>query len=194
MNKKEYFHNIVAQGRSYSSIVKKDSMSLEGQLISADVVETYVPIMIQDTFAGAYEIYYDISSRKERLDGLMKLSYYSILIIPSFLLIAVIVLSAKANKAIIKHNTAEEELIQYHDNLENVIRDRTAELTEALDKVKMLSGFLPICASCKKIRDDKGYWKQIEEYIREHSEAEFSHGICPECKDSLYPSHGDRNK
>jgi hypothetical protein len=46
---------------------------------------------------------------------------------------------------------------------------------------------LPICASCKKIRDDKGYWKQIESYIRDHSEAEFSHGICPECAEKFYP-------
>lgn len=62
-----------------------------------------------------------------------------------------------------------------------------AELTEALAEVKKLSGFLPICASCKKIRDDKGYWRQVEEYIREHSEAEFSHSICPECAKRLYP-------
>jgi len=61
------------------------------------------------------------------------------------------------------------------------------ELQEALAKVKQLSGFLPICASCKKIRDDQGYWTQIEAYIRDHSEAEFSHGICPECMKKLYP-------
>lgn len=60
------------------------------------------------------------------------------------------------------------------------------ELQEALSKAKTLSGFLPICASCKKIRDDKGYWNQIEVYIRDHSEAEFSHGICPDCKKKLY--------
>lgn len=61
------------------------------------------------------------------------------------------------------------------------------ELQEALSKVKTLSGMLPICASCKKIRDDKGYWTQIEAYIRDHSEAEFTHGICPECMKKLYP-------
>lgn len=63
------------------------------------------------------------------------------------------------------------------------------ELQEALSKVKLLSGFLPICASCKKIRDDKGYWNQIETYIHEHSEAEFSHGLCPECAKKLYPKY-----
>ena len=61
------------------------------------------------------------------------------------------------------------------------------ELRASLEKVKTLSGLLPICASCKKIRDDKGYWNQIESYIRDHSEAEFSHGICPECMKKLYP-------
>ena len=61
------------------------------------------------------------------------------------------------------------------------------ELQEALSKVKTLSGFLPICSNCKKIRDDSGYWQQVESYIRDHSEAEFSHGICPECARKLYP-------
>ena len=61
------------------------------------------------------------------------------------------------------------------------------DLQEAVAEVKTLSGLLPICASCKKIRDDKGYWTQIESYIKDHSEAEFSHGICPECAKKLYP-------
>lgn len=61
------------------------------------------------------------------------------------------------------------------------------KLQNALSKVKQLSGFLPICASCKKIRDDRGYWKQIESYIRDHSEAEFSHSICPDCVKKNYP-------
>jgi GAF domain-containing protein len=61
------------------------------------------------------------------------------------------------------------------------------ELQETLAKVRTLSGLLPICSSCKKIRDDKGYWNQIETYIRDRSEAEFTHGICPECAQRLYP-------
>ena len=61
------------------------------------------------------------------------------------------------------------------------------ELKEALSQVKILSGFLPICSSCKKIRDDKGYWNQIETYIGNHSEAEFTHGICPNCAEKHYP-------
>jgi hypothetical protein len=60
-------------------------------------------------------------------------------------------------------------------------------LRESLAKIKTLGGLIPICASCKKIRDDKGYWQQVEVYIRDHSEAEFSHGLCPECAQRLYP-------
>ncbi len=67
-------------------------------------------------------------------------------------------------------------------------RDRLiTELQKALANVKALRGLLPICSSCKKIRDDKGYWEQIEIYIHEHSEAEFTHGFCPECTKMLYP-------
>lgn len=61
------------------------------------------------------------------------------------------------------------------------------ELNAALNNVKKLSGMLPICANCKNIRDDKGYWTRIESYIRDHSEATFSHGICPDCAKQLYP-------
>lgn len=61
------------------------------------------------------------------------------------------------------------------------------ELQDALASVKTLHGMLPICASCKKIRDDKGYWNQVEHYIAQHSEAEFTHGICPECMHRMYP-------
>ncbi len=63
-----------------------------------------------------------------------------------------------------------------------------SKLQETLSEVKQLSGLLPICASCKNIRDDKGYWNRIESYIKEHSEAEFSHGICPDCAKRLYPN------
>ncbi|TAN43921.1 MAG: PAS domain S-box protein [Nitrospirae bacterium] len=66
------------------------------------------------------------------------------------------------------------------------------ELKSAVDEVKTLSGLLPICSSCKKIRDDKGYWNQIEVYIRKHSEAEFTHSICPECAKKIYPEYYDR--
>ncbi|HYM77417.1 MAG TPA: PAS domain S-box protein [Candidatus Dormibacteraeota bacterium] len=63
------------------------------------------------------------------------------------------------------------------------------ELQEAAAKVKNLSGLLPICASCKKIRDEAGKWHHLEVYIRDHTEADFSHGICPDCRRRLYPEY-----
>ena len=65
--------------------------------------------------------------------------------------------------------------------------EKNRELEAALAKVKLLSGLLPICCSCKKIRNDAGYWNRFETFISQHSEAEFSHGICPECLKDLYP-------
>lgn len=61
------------------------------------------------------------------------------------------------------------------------------ELGEALEQVKTLRGILPICANCKKVRNDTGYWQQVEIYVADHTEAEFSHGICPDCMRTLYP-------
>ncbi len=61
------------------------------------------------------------------------------------------------------------------------------KLQKALDEIKTLSGLLPVCSSCKKIRDDNGHWKQIELFISDNTNAEFRHSICPECNDILYP-------
>ncbi len=78
--------------------------------------------------------------------------------------------------------------------LEHTVRHRTKDLEEALNNIKTLKGMIPICANCKKIRDDGGFWQQVEEYIAEHSEANFSHGICPDCVKELYPEIYDRIK
>jgi hypothetical protein len=68
------------------------------------------------------------------------------------------------------------------------------ELQDALASVRQLSGLLPICASCKQIRNDKGYWTQIEVYVQDHSDAQFSHGICPECMEKLYPEFSGKDQ
>jgi PAS domain S-box-containing protein len=79
------------------------------------------------------------------------------------------------------YEITEEKIAKLHnEELINKLRD-------ALEKVKTLRGFIPICANCKKIRDDQGYWSQVEAYISKHSEAVFSHGICPDCARKLYP-------
>jgi hypothetical protein len=74
-------------------------------------------------------------------------------------------------------------LKQTEEERERLIR----QLQEALANIKILRGLLPICYSCKQVRDDKGYWNQIDTYIHEHTEAEFTHGICPACAQKLYP-------
>jgi DNA-binding response OmpR family regulator len=71
--------------------------------------------------------------------------------------------------------------------LENDREKLIADLQQALAEIKVLRGFIPICSSCKKVRDDQGYWQRIEIYISEHSEADFTHGICPDCTRLLYP-------
>ena len=68
------------------------------------------------------------------------------------------------------------------------------ELQGALARIKRMSGLLPICMSCKKIRDDKGYWQKVETYVREHSDAEFTHGLCPECEHRLYDPEKDKGE
>ena len=77
--------------------------------------------------------------------------------------------------------------IEERHKKEEELRIINQNLQDALDHIKTLRGLLPICASCKNIRNDKGYWEQIEVYIRDRSEAEFSHSICPECARKLYP-------
>ena len=84
---------------------------------------------------------------------------------------------------IIENARKHERLIENEQKL----RQEKEKVEQALEQVKQLSGLLPICMHCKKIRDDKGYWNKIESYIQKHSEAEFSHGICEECLDKFYP-------
>jgi YesN/AraC family two-component response regulator len=84
--------------------------------------------------------------------------------------------------------TARTAAERHQEERERLVR----ELQGALARVKLLSGLLPICSSCKKIRTDEGYWEQIEVYIKEHSEAEFTHGICPDCTRRLYPEYAKK--
>ncbi len=68
------------------------------------------------------------------------------------------------------------------------------ELREALARIETLHGLIPICAGCKKVRDDQGFWHQVEAYIEARSQAEFSHGLCPDCVARLYPEYASRLK
>lgn len=93
-----------------------------------------------------------------------------------------------------KRRNAEAELKKSHDELEVKVLERTAELTStvarlnrSIEEIKVLQGILPICTNCRKIRDDKGYWSMLEEYISTHSGVDFTHSLCPHCAEELYP-------
>ena len=107
------------------------------------------------------------------------------------LLIGGVLLERKRQSLEISNEKLKAVIVERQKAEEKILVQNT-ELKEALSKVKLLSGFIPICASCKKIRDDKGYWNQIESYIKKHSEAEFTHSICPKCSKKLYPEIYDR--
>ena len=111
--------------------------------------------------------------------------------------LAVKAISLGAQDYLVKGNFAADALYRYishsieRQRLETERERLILELQEALSKVKQLSGLLPICASCKQIRDDKGYWTQVEVYMSEHTEIDFTHTVCPECTKKLYPEYYD---
>jgi hypothetical protein len=178
INTETYFHDIVSQGKIYTKVVKNNTESLEHEIISGDVVETYVPLMKEGVFQGAFEIYYDITDKKHDFDRLLLISF-----VISIVLAVGVLLTSLMN--VVKERRMSIERKRAQDERERLI----AELRGALAQVKTLNGLLPICASCKKIRDDQGYWNQLEDYISSHSSATFSHGICPGCAKKLYPEY-----
>ncbi len=99
------------------------------------------------------------------------------------LVMAIVCPAIIAPTVIYFYSRLSEELYSSHQALEKL----NGELQAALDEIQELSGLLPICSVCKKIRDDKGYWNQIEQYIAKHARVKFTHSICPECAASLYP-------
>ncbi|MBI2423924.1 MAG: hypothetical protein HYV27_13920 [Candidatus Hydrogenedentes bacterium] len=85
-----------------------------------------------------------------------------------------------------------KQQLEIRRDLESEVKERTTELRSALREVNALSGLLPICSHCKNIRDDKGYWNSVENYIREHTDADFTHGICPECMKAHFPDYSNQ--
>ena len=169
INKKPYFTERVAKGHILATMVKKEGDTKDGPPTPYDVVETYIPIMFENTFNGAVEVYVNVTEQMQRLKLLFWRSYIIFSIVIFTFLTLIVIFSFRLDTA------AKER--------ENIILD----LQDALAEVMTLRGIIPICSYCKKVRDDKGYWNQIESYIRDHSEADFSHSICPECAKELYP-------
>jgi len=95
-------------------------------------------------------------------------------------------MSAELERARGDMDKTMQELSDARNNLEKHVQERTRDLQKALDKVNVLSGLLPICSSCKKIRNDQGYWQQVEHFVESHTDARFTHGLCPACALNLY--------
>ena len=105
-----------------------------------------------------------------------------------------IIFTVEVSSSIVKNS--EGEIVGRMGSFVDITKRRQLEqerekliqkLQDAIHSIKTLRGLIPICASCKKIRDDKGFWHLVEEYVSDHSDAQFSHGICPECAQKLYP-------
>ena len=125
INRKDYFHNRVAEGNVFTKFVRRDSRSSEGRVVTSDVVETYVPIMRNSTFMGAFEIYYDITDSKKKFDRLLIETYSLLFGIAAILLLAVIVILFKASRNIIERDQASNALKRAHDNLEKRVEELT---------------------------------------------------------------------
>ena len=310
INEEDYFRRVVTTGGTKAQEIPKNSQTLERQVLPADVIETYVPIMQEKKMIGVFEIYYDISAEKDRLRALLSRSTGALIAAAAILLLVLGLIFRRAtfmardrqealealqeseeryrtlfehagdaifildgvgphagmiisanHAAAAMHGYTVQELQQMkitdldtpdaakgspgmvrrilegewvkaeihhrrkdgsefpveinaglleagdHKLILAVDRDISArrqietarenliqDLKEAFEKIKTLKGLLPICSSCKKIRDDRGYWSQIEEYIGTHTDAEFTHGICPVCVEKLYPGLTERKQ
>jgi hypothetical protein len=163
INRKEYFHDVVAKGRVYATVVPKDKESLEGRKVTSDVLETYVPIMNDGRFLGALEIYYDITDRKKELDKLISQSTTMTVMFASGLLIAIILILYQENIAMKKRRQLEEERAQ-RERLQGVIEMAGAachELNQPLQVLSVQSHYLlndlpddsPLLEKLKKIKE-----------------------------------------
>jgi len=148
------------------------------QLFGEKVFQTHMEPQLERCFRGEEVTLEEIHLSPHLGERYLSITYYPL----------------RGSNGEIRGAVSVAEDIAVRKNAERRIQDTLAEkeelireLTIAIDEVKTLRGFIPICAHCKKIRDDQGYWEQIEDYIGAHSEAEFSHGICPDCMKKYYP-------
>lgn len=150
INRNNYFHNIVAAGGNFTKFVEKQTKSLEGQIYPMDVVETYVPILYNDKFIGAFEIYYDITTELARLDKLISQFYLTLFPIAFCLLMAIFISVYKANENMAERTRAEERLRENeqkyrslfeHSNDAIIIYDKAGTIIEVNNRATEIFGF-----------------------------------------------------
>lgn len=170
---KDFFPSLIKTGQPRSHLKLEDSENPGAKIF---LVETYVPIKKAGRVIGAFEIYYDMAETRENLLSIEKTINWLVGTVSLSLLGAVLWSAYLVRRSTLMHEKAECEkdlLIQ--------------ELSNALGEIKTLRGILPLCSFCKKIRNDHGYWQQVDVYIDQNSEADISHGICPDCLEQHYP-------
>jgi hypothetical protein len=126
-----------------------------------------MPIKVGNDVIGVFELYSDVTSYRREIFQTVATTIYCL---------TVILLSIFAGSYLVLR-----KVIRLLKDSQQALADKMQQLEEALANVKQLEGIIPICAWCNKIRDDKESWHQMESYIASHSEAKFSHGVCPEC-------------
>jgi len=157
------------QGRADSHLEKKDRMLdlAEETKFNVEVVETYLPIVAKNKTIGSFELYEDVTAYRKEITHVVTVTVAYLAAILLFVFACSYLVIRKAS--LLLKETQQD------------LADKVIQLEAALANVKQLEGIIPICMHCKKIRDDEKSWHQLEQYISSHSDARFSHGICPEC-------------
>ncbi|GAB4347638.1 MAG: hypothetical protein Kow0089_25060 [Desulfobulbaceae bacterium] len=197
VNEHAYFHTLVAAGKVYSKLVRKDTRTAEGKRSRIDIVETYVPVMREGRFSGALEVYFD---NTEQFEAARRAILVCNIAAISFFLIflgTTLLVARRLDENISERDDARRFLRMVNLDLKQEIEQRKKteeekaalilQLEETILQMRVLKGLVPICSFCKNIRNDAGYWEKIEEYVEKYSDAEFSHGLCPDCAAKQYP-------
>jgi len=200
INTHDYFQGVVAKGKPFAKIVKKDDSSLEGQKVTRDVVETYVPAMAGDTFLGAFEVYQDITKPKAKLDLLVKNAKELLLIISASLILAMLFISSRARANILVRRQTEAIIIKQSEVLEesnkdlSIVNEISAVISHSVDMDRLLAGILDIIASrfsvfrkiCQGgiflVEDDKliltAHLGHDDEFLRQHQKLTINDCLC----------------